>query len=267
MRSAVAAKVGALAEADIQKRVSAAGCPSGSSIRVIDAAGSVTCQAANVTVNTDGGSLGISGVFGMAGLTGGGTTGDINLSVNFAGTGAAVTASRSDHNHLGAYLPLSTSLSCTGTDKVSAINATTGAVTCTADTTGAGGSGTVTSVATGVGLTGGPITTSGTIDLASTVQNWSTQPSCPTGSVLRAIGSGGVPSCSTAGTVTSVAAGAGLTGGSITGSGTLSIATGGVTASMLASSTITLALGGGLTGGGTVGLGGSRSTPLAARWC
>ena len=64
------------------------------------------------------------------------------------------------------------------------------------------------------------------------------------------------------GTVTSVASGAGLTGGPITGSGTLSIATGGVANTMLANSSLTLNPGTDLTGGGPVPLGGSVNLNL-----
>jgi hypothetical protein len=64
------------------------------------------------------------------------------------------------------------------------------------------------------------------------------------------------------GTVTSVASGAGLSGGPITSSGTLSIANGGVTNAMLANPSLTVAVGTGLTGGGSVALGGS-TTALA----
>ncbi|MGC2791358.1 MAG: hypothetical protein WA899_05020, partial [Candidatus Sulfotelmatobacter sp.] len=53
-----------------------------------------------------------------------------------------------------------------------------------------------------------------------------------------------------AGTVTSVATGAGLTGGPITKSGTISIPAGGVTNSMLADSSIKVVAGSGLSGGG-----------------
>ncbi len=60
-----------------------------------------------------------------------------------------------------------------------------------------------------------------------------------------------------AGTVTSVASGAGLTGGPITTSGTLSIPTAGVTNAMLANSSVKVLPGSGLSGGGTVALGGS----------
>lgn len=59
------------------------------------------------------------------------------------------------------------------------------------------------------------------------------------------------------GTVTSVATGAGLTGGPITKTGTISIATGGVTNSLLANPSITVNAGSGLSGGGTVALGGT----------
>jgi hypothetical protein len=65
-----------------------------------------------------------------------------------------------------------------------------------------------------------------------------------------------------AGTVTSVASGAGLTGGPITGGGALSIATGGVTTEMLATSSLTVKAGTDLTGGGAVALGGSTTLNL-----
>jgi hypothetical protein len=41
----------------------------------------------------------ITSVVAGNGLTGGGTTGDVTLSANFAGSGAATTVARSDHNH------------------------------------------------------------------------------------------------------------------------------------------------------------------------
>jgi hypothetical protein len=64
------------------------------------------------------------------------------------------------------------------------------------------------------------------------------------------------------GTVTSVASGAGLTGGPITSTGTLSIATGGVTNAMLAKSSLKVTAGTDLTGGGSVTLGGSTTLSL-----
>ncbi|MGA8150727.1 MAG: hypothetical protein WB952_07240 [Terriglobales bacterium] len=64
------------------------------------------------------------------------------------------------------------------------------------------------------------------------------------------------------GSVTSVASGAGLTGGPITTSGTLSIASGGVTNAMLANSSLTVTAGTDLTGGGAVALGGTVKVNL-----
>jgi fibronectin-binding autotransporter adhesin len=100
---------------------------------------------------------------------------------------------------------------------------------------GAGGNGTVTNVATGAGLTGGPITTSGTISIPS---SGVTNSMLANNSITVTAGSGlsgGGPvalggtitltnaSPSSGGTVTSVASGTGLSGGPITGSGTLSL--------------------------------------------
>lgn len=59
------------------------------------------------------------------------------------------------------------------------------------------------------------------------------------------------------GSVTSVATGAGLSGGPITSSGTISIPAAGVTNAMLANSSVTVKAGTGLSGGGTVALGGT----------
>jgi trimeric autotransporter adhesin len=128
------------------------------------------------------------------------------------------------------------------------------------------GSGTVTSVATGTGLTGGPVTSSGTISIPNGgVTNALLQNSSITvkaGSGLSGGGTvalGGTVTLSngSAGTVTSVGTGAGLTGGPITTSGTISIPSGGVTNSMLANNAVTVVAGPGLSGGGSVALGGS----------
>jgi endosialidase-like protein len=90
----------------------------------------------------------ISGVTAGAGLTGGGTSGNVSVAIANAGVTAAMLAGNGCSN--GQILKFN------GANWV-----------CSADSTGAGG-GTVTSVATGTGLTGGPITASGTINLAST---------------------------------------------------------------------------------------------------
>ena len=80
---------------------------------------------------------------------------------------------------------------------------------------GGGGSGTVTNIATGLGLSGGPITTTGTL-LVDTAD----------ASILsRQRAALTYAPISITGTVTSVATGLGLSGGTITGSGTLLVDT------------------------------------------
>lgn len=85
----------------------------------------------------------------------------------------------------------------------------------------ASASGTVTSVGTGAGLTGGPITTSGTMNLAAT--NLLPTVACATNQIPQ--WSGSAWTCATiasgGGTVTSVGTGTGLTGGPITTTGTV----------------------------------------------
>jgi len=109
---------------------------------------------------------------------------------------------------------------------------------------GGNGTGTVTQVSTGTGLTGGPITTSGTISLANTAVTAGIYGNNTTvaqitidaqGRITAAsnvsISSGGV------GTVTNVATGTGLTGGPITSNGTISLANTAVVAAPYGSAT------------------------------
>lgn len=134
-------------------------------------------------------------------------------------------------------------------------------------TVAAGGSGTVTSVATGTGLTGGPITTTGTISLA-------TLSPAPTGTYSSGISSvtvdayGRVTSVSggagyvTSSGVTSITAGAGLSGGTITSTGTISLTSGVITPQTYGGSgisSVTVDTYGRVTGVGT-----SSYAPLAS---
>ena len=129
--------------------------------------------------------------------------------------------------------------------------------------------GTVTSISTGAGLTGGPITKSGTISIpALGVTN-----SMLADSSIKVLAGSGLSgggtvalggtitltnaSPSSGGTVTSISTGAGLTGGPISKTGTISIPALGVTNGMLADSSIKVLAGSGLSGGGTVALGGT----------
>jgi hypothetical protein len=108
--------------------------------------------------------------------------------------------------------------------------------------------------ATGSGLIGGG--TGGTLNLSLTH-------TCATNQILQWSGSAWACASPTgSGTVTSVASGAGLTGGPITGSGTLSIATAGVSNAMLSNPSLTISPGTALTGGGAVALGGSTTLSL-----
>ncbi|MBL8521216.1 MAG: tail fiber domain-containing protein [Betaproteobacteria bacterium] len=85
----------------------------------------------------------------------------------------------------------------------------------------AGGGGTVTSISTGSGLTGGPITASGTIGLAATQLLPPT--ACAASQIPKWSGSAWTCAADSAGTVTSIAAGDGLSGGVITSSGVLNL--------------------------------------------
>ena len=87
----------------------------------------------------------------------------------------------------------------------------------------------VSSVTAGAGLTGGTITSSGTIAADTTYLQRRVSGTCAAGSSIRVINADGTVTCETddggAGTVTSVGSGTGLTGGPITTSGTLSVNT------------------------------------------
>ncbi len=124
--------------------------------------------------------------------------------------------------------------------------------------------GTVTSVATGAGLTGGPITGSGSIAVApggigavqidpTEVQSRVTG-SCAPGSCARHINQDGSLVCDPAavGSVTSIATGAGLTGGPITGSGSVAVAPGGIGAALVNSAQVQLRVSGACAVGQTI---------------
>ncbi len=126
LRSTVAAQVGTLTAAQIQQRVSGA-CGAGAAIQTINTDGTVSCQAVGAN---DAGVTSITNITAGAGLIGGGSTGNVALAVNFAGSGSATTAGRSDHTHTGTYLPLGPVLACAVNDRVVSINPSTGSVVC-----------------------------------------------------------------------------------------------------------------------------------------
>ena len=123
--------------AQVQRRVTGS-CGTGSAISVINQDGTVSCQASGGTIT------GVTPAAG-SGLTGGGTTGNVSI-----GTDTSVLQKR-------------VSGTCPSGWSISEVNAD-GTVACLA-----AGTGTVTSITAGNGLTGGTITSTGTIGVDTSV--------------------------------------------------------------------------------------------------
>jgi len=77
----------------VQRRVTTA-CPAGQALRSIAENGTAVCEPITGSAGGD-----ITAVNAGAGLTGGGLAGDVELGVDFGGTGIAASVARSDHTH------------------------------------------------------------------------------------------------------------------------------------------------------------------------
>jgi hypothetical protein len=211
-----------------------------------------TIVGSQVTGNIGGSAANVTGTVavpnGGTGLTSG-TSGGI---VGFTGTGTLASSGLLTSGALvlgggaGATPSTSTSFTTAGsTLKLGVPGTTTG------------------SLLLGGSTSGGPTLTSQPTGGSLTLQLPNAAPSA--GQVMTASGVStntitlgwGTPN---SGTVTSIATGAGLTGGPINGTGTISVASGGVTNSMLASSSVTVSTSAPLSGGGPVSLGGAPLT-------
>ncbi len=144
---------------------------------------------------------------------------------------------------------------CVGANAIQSISAD-GGVTCVSTSSGSTGDITDVTTAAGSGLQGGVASGNANLSLLT----------CTAGQVLKSQGAtwACAADSNSGGTVTSVTAGAGLAGGTITGAGTIDIRAAGVTNAMLANNSVTVNPGTGLTGGGNIPLGGTVALGLSA---
>lgn len=105
---------------------------------------------------------------------------------------------------------------------------------------GGTGSGDVTGVVAGTGLTGGGTSGDVTLSVNTAAIQARVVGTCGAGEAVRTVNSDGTVVCQTAGSgdITAVTAGTGLTGGATTGNATLAIQPGGVTTALLAASAV-----------------------------
>jgi hypothetical protein len=114
---------------------------------------------------------------------------------------------------------------CTTGNYITAINSD-GSVACGVDSVGTGD---ITGVTAGIGLTGGGLSGGVTLAVDTTVIQARVVGTCATGTFITAVGANGAVTCGTdqvgIGDITGVAAGTGLTGGGLSGAVTLAVDT------------------------------------------
>lgn len=147
----------------LQTRVGS-NCPSGQAMQGVMADGTPICGDLNPGT--------ITGVTTSGGLTGGGTSGTVDIGINPAAVQSRVTGS------------------CPAGQTISSV-AQNGTVACQAV-----GTGTVTSVGTGLGLTGGPITGSGNIAANPAVLQQRVTGTCGGSTAIATVAQGGGVTCS-----------------------------------------------------------------------
>lgn len=205
-----------------QRRIGAS-CAVGSSIRIVNQDGTVGCQVDADTTYTAGTGLNLTGtVFSL--LSGCATnqipkwTGTIwacavDVDTNSGGTITGVTA-QAPISGGGTTGAINVGLTACATNEIYKWNGTAWA--CATDATGSG----VTSIATTFPVAGGPITTTGTLSLSL----------CTASQILKMNAGATAYACAadidtnSGGTVTSIVASTGLSGGTITGTGTIALA-------------------------------------------
>lgn len=204
----------------VQARIST-GCPVGNAVRTVNVDGSVACE--SVTASGD-----ISAVLAGAGLSGGGSSGDVTLAVASNGITSGMLAEGS----------------------VTSLSILNGTVS---QSDMAGNSITATEIADGqVGNSELAPSAVDTSKLANgAVTGLKTDPSsvqariavgCLAGTAVRTVNADGSVVCESvtaSGDISAVLAGTGLSGGGSSGDVTLTIATGGITSSMLADDSVT----------------------------
>jgi hypothetical protein len=199
---------------EIQLRV-VGSCPSEEFVQQINQNGGVVCG----TASGSGGGT-VTQVDTGTGLTGGPITGIGTIAIAPGGVGATeIDPATVQQRVVG---------TCPADGYVQEVNAD-GTVVCGTDTDSGG---TLTQVDTGLGLTGGPVTETGTISVDPAQVQRRVIGTCPAGEYLTSINEDGSAQCGTdedsGGTLTQVDTGTGLTGGPITDTGTIAIASGGV---------------------------------------